>query len=117
MDKGKNYLKPSTYTKVEALLLCWDDNSDDLTTKAEVKRLEAVLKNDFGYHAEIFYLDNHIEQRLQVILNAVVAEFVRKHDGPNTLLMVYYAGHGRPGSYYGALELFGSVQRTPVHCQ
>ena len=42
-------------------------------------------------------------------MNAIVAAFVEQHDSPNTLLIVYYAGHNRPGPDYGSLELFGSV--------
>ena len=106
MDRG-NYQKPSTYEKVEALLLCWQDDSNDMSTKGEVKRLKAVFEKKFKYNTQIEYLDNSLETKLQVHVNATVAAFVKAHDGPNTLLIVYYAGHGRPGSYFGALELFG----------
>ena len=106
MDRG-NYQKPSTYEKVEALLLCWQDNSNDMSTKGEVKRLKAVFEKKFKYNTQIEYLDNSLETKLQVHVNATVAAFVKAHDGPNTLLIVYYAGHGRPGSYFGSLELFG----------
>lgn len=108
MDEGK-YKTSSTYTKVEVLLLCWEHSCNDLTTQGEVDSLKAVFENRFNFHAEIKYLDTNIEQRLQVRVNAIVAAFVGKHDGPNTLLIVYYAGHGRPGGEYGSLELHGSV--------
>lgn len=108
MDKGP-WKNTSTYRKVEALFLCWADNSNDLATEDEVNRLKLVFENKFNYHVEKKQLDNHSEQKLQVQINKIVAVFVEKHDGPNTLLIVYYAGHGRPGGYYGSLELFGSV--------
>ena len=109
MDQGR-YQRPSTYQRVEALLLCWADNSDDMATKEEVNKLKSVFEYLFHYNAYIEYLDSSIEQRLQVQINTKVAAFVGAHDGPNTLFIVYYAGHGRPGTYYGSLELFGSVK-------
>ncbi|CAD6590615.1 MAG: hypothetical protein ASARMPREDX12_004603 [Alectoria sarmentosa] len=108
MDEGK-YKTSSTYTKVEVLLLCWEHSCNDLTTKDEVDSLKATFENRFNYHVEIRYLDTTIEQRLQVRVNTIVAAFVGEHDGPNTLLIVYYAGHGRPGGQYGDLELFGQT--------
>lgn len=108
MDRGP-YKNPSTYRKVEALFLSWAKNSDDLATREEVNRLKSVLETRFNYHVQLKLLDNYIERKLQVRINKIVAEFVDEHDGTNTLLIVYYAGHGRPGSYYGSLELFGSV--------
>ena len=89
--------------------MCWQDSCNDLTTKDEVDDLKATFEDRLNYHAEIKYLDTKIEQRLQVRMNTIVATFVGQHDGPNTLLIVYYAGHGRPGGQYGDLELFGSV--------
>lgn len=108
MDQGP-YRNPSTYRKVEALFICWAENSNDLATKEEVNRLKSVLENRFNYHVQVQLLDHHMDNRLQVRINRIVADFVDEHDGPNTLLIVYYAGHGRPGSYYGSLELFGSA--------
>ena len=106
MDEGK-YKNSSTYTKVEVLLLGWERT--DMTTKDEIDSLKATFEKRFNYHVEIRYLDTTIEQRLQVRVNTIVAAFVGKHDGSNTLLIVYYAGHGKPGGEYGSLELFPSV--------
>ena len=109
MDMGK-YKTLSTYTKVEVLLLCWEHSCSDMATKEEIDDLKATFENRFNYHAEIKYLD--ITTRLQVHVNAIVASFVKDHDGPNTLLIVYYAGHGKPGPDYGDLELIGSVNHA-----
>ena len=108
MDQG-HYRNPSTYRTVEALFICWAENSNDLATTEEVNRLKSVLENRFNYHVQVESLKNDVDNRLQVRINRIVAEFVDVHNGPNTLLIVYYAGHGRPGSYYGSLELFGSA--------
>ncbi|MCJ1287161.1 hypothetical protein MMC26_006509 [Xylographa opegraphella] len=106
VDKGP-LKSSSTYRGVDVLLLCWKENSKDMTTEKEVHELESVFVDNFGYHAQIQYLDAHKEQKLQVQVNAIIAKFVHDHDGPNKLLIVYYAGHGRPGEFYGSLELFG----------
>ena len=106
MDEGK-YETSSSHTKVEVLLLCWEHSCSDMATKEEIDDLKATFEDRFNYHAEIKYLD--VTTRLQVHVNAIVATFVAQHDSPNTLLIVYYAGHGRPGPEFGSLELFGSV--------
>ena len=110
MDTGP-YKTSSAYKKVEVLLLCWERSCDDLATKNEVDKLKATFENRFNYHVDVKYLDATIERRLQVRVNGMVAKFVDEHDGPSTLLIVYYAGHGRPGTEYGNLEFFGYVPR------
>lgn len=109
MDEG-NYTNSSTYIKVEVLLLCWAESCNDMTTREEVNKLVTTFEDHFYYNTQVQYLDTTIEGRLQVRVNHIVATFVHDHDGPNTLLIVYYAGHGRPGGDYGDLELMGSVQ-------
>lgn len=107
-----NYQSSSKYTSVEVLLLCWAERNDDLTVTEEVSRLKATFEECFNYHAQIKYLDASTQQKLQVQVNRIVANFVGDFDGPNTLLIVYYAGHGKPGNYFGSLECFGSVQQS-----
>lgn len=108
MDKGQ-YKSSSTYTNVEVLLLCWAESSDDLAVKEEVSKLKSTFETSFNYNTQISYLDAKIERKLQVQVNTIVAAFIGAHDGPTTLLIVYYAGHGKPGSYYGSLVLHGLV--------
>ncbi|KAL8646672.1 MAG: hypothetical protein Q9210_006000 [Variospora velana] len=108
MAEGQ-YLSPSIYKKVAVLILCWEEHSRDIDTSKEVSRLRAVFTKNFGYHVTIQYLDAKQEQRLQVQVNAKVAIFVHEHDGPNTLLIVYYAGHGKPGEFFGDLVIFGQT--------
>ena len=112
MDKG-NYQDPTTYTNIIALLFCWKNDCNDLDTEDEVNRLEGVLKDDFHYKTQIEYLDSR--EGLQVWVNSRVAAFVEANDGANNLLIVYYAGHGRPGSNAGSLILTGSVRQPTLH--
>ncbi|KAI4116368.1 MAG: hypothetical protein LQ345_003202 [Seirophora villosa] len=109
MAEGQ-YLSPSVYQKVEVLMLCWEEHSGDIDTRDEVSQLKAVFEESFGYHVTIQRLDAKIEKKLQIQVNAKVANFVEAHDGPNTLLIVYYAGHGKPGKFLGDLEIFGRFE-------
>lgn len=114
MDKGK-YIRSPGYNKVAVLLLCWHQTSGDLATQEEVDKLKAVFEEDFGYSATIAKLDANREGRLQIDVNAKVAKFAKRYDGPQTLLIVYYAGHGKPGRFFGDLDLFGFVlQKFPA---
>ena len=110
MDEGQ-YETSSSYTKVEVLLLCWEHSCSDMATKEEIDDLKATLENQFNYHVEIKYLD--VTTKVQVFVNAIMATFVAQHNSPNTLLIVYYAGHGRPGPDHADLELFGYVGYGP----
>ena len=109
-----SYTNPSTYKKVKALLLCWEEKADDLTVRPEVERLKTVLEQRFHYEAKVECIENNIEQRLQVCVNAIVANFVRSNDGPDNLLIVYYSGHGKPGRSAGDLELFGLAKKLYI---
>ena len=111
MDEG-TYKSSTKYANVEVLLICWVEQSDDLVITGEVKKLKSTFEDRFNYGARIGYLDSKAKQTPQVQLNAMVANFVNAFDGPNTLLIVYYAGHGKPGNYYGSLEIFGFVKHS-----
>jgi hypothetical protein len=50
----------------------------------------------------------------QAQVNRHLAEFVDDYDDTNTLLIIYYAGHGRPGNDPGVLKLSGLVFWYPV---
>ena len=109
MDRGVGS-RFTTYTDVDVLLLCWAEWCDDLSTMEEVSRLRATFEERFNFHAQIKYLDTAHQNKLQVQVNTIVASFIGAHDGPSTLLIVYYAGHARPGAFYGSLVLYGFVK-------
>ena len=101
-----NYANPSVYHKVEVLMLFW--KATDMDTENEVNKLQAVFERDFGYNVTLGELDaKRGDSRLQTRVNAKVACWVDEHSGLNTLLILYYAGHGKPGEFFGSLELMG----------
>jgi hypothetical protein len=109
MDQG-NYRRKSLYTHVAVLVLYWEKG--DLNVHDEIKGLVDIFENQFNYSVEHGplkgpYANTHI--------NKLVASFVHTHNGPGTLMIVYYAGHGRPGEFHGSLELFGSAKHSFGH--
>ena len=109
MGEGLRYKNSSGYTKVEVLMLGWAKGCGDLATHCEIEDLKIVFEKHFNYNTTVEYLDANQGSSLQLQVNCIVASFARMHNGPNTLLIVYYAGHGKPGDFHGDLKLFGSV--------
>ena len=101
------YQSPPRYDKVEVLLLCW--KVSDIDTTKEIKDLREVFEVYFGYHATTEYLDANWNENLQVYLNRLVANFVHDYNDPNTLLIVYYGGHGVPGEFLDELEFIAYI--------
>ncbi len=100
----------SAYKRVEALLLCWDQSCSDMSTETEVEDLKTVFETRFGYHTTVEHLNpQSIRRIVQMQLNAKVAIFLDSHDGPDTLLIIYYTVHGEPRGDPGDLYLYGLV--------
>jgi hypothetical protein len=77
----------SRYTEVHVLMLSWE--IDDLDVILELRQLEAIFTASYHYAVESWKIPHEKPTtRLQIRLT----EFL-KHDGPETLLIVYYAGH------------------------
>ncbi|MCJ1448128.1 MAG: Phosphatidylinositol-4-phosphate 5-kinase [Stictis urceolatum] len=105
-----NYTSSTSYRTVEVLLLSWDEDGDDLDVKQEVEDLAAVFKGTFNYGTTVEKLQRHQNKTAQSYINMVVANWVWKNDGPRTLLIVYFAGHGRKGEKSNELKLAGRKQ-------
>jgi len=56
--------------------------------------LKDVLKATYGYEVCDAMLEKELNPTLQ--LNAYLAKFVLASDKENTLMIIYYAGHGTP---------------------
>jgi hypothetical protein len=64
---------------------------------AQVNKLESTLKDVFGFTVETKLLDH--KQKPQLQMNKHISGFICDYDDDNTLLIIYYAGHG-----YSALD-------------
>ncbi|KAL8900785.1 MAG: hypothetical protein Q9207_005534 [Kuettlingeria erythrocarpa] len=105
MEEGR-YLRPSMYKKAEVLIFCWEEHCFYLDNQTEIEQLVSVLEVGFGYGVTIVYLYASSTRLLQVQLQAKVAGSIDKHDGSDTLLIVYCAGHGTTEESFGDLETF-----------
>ncbi|ATZ46745.1 hypothetical protein BCIN_02g01150 [Botrytis cinerea B05.10] len=83
------------YREVHVLLLSWDRKDDDLHVEQEVADLESVFRDTFKYKTTQKILQQNPRKHPQAQINLYLAEFVHNYDDPNTLLIVYYAGHGK----------------------
>lgn len=82
-------ISPPRYSSVHVLLLRWED--DDLGTEREVADLEKVFRDSYHYYTERYEIptDDPTTQ-LEYKLN----DFRRAYDDGNSLLVLYYGGHG-----------------------
>jgi hypothetical protein len=99
LQKAANAVFPggqiSRYTKVDVILLSWEDEDPELSISSEIRELADTFANLYGYHVEEWLIpaeeDSH--NRLQVkILQFLWAS------NPGHLKIVYYAGHAKLGS-------------------
>ncbi|KAK8108540.1 hypothetical protein PG984_014341 [Apiospora sp. TS-2023a] len=106
---GDLHDKFTPYTKVAVLLLSWDKEIDDLKTDEEVSDLENVFKDKFMFETTRQVLTNDAAKSPQAQVNHYLAQFVYENDSKDTMLIIYYAGHGRPGNSRGNLRLTPSI--------
>ena len=106
MDEG-NYATPiNEYKKVEVLMLRWAEEHDDLKVSGEIERLRAVFKNRFGYSVKVHCLSD--SPRVNLEMSRMLSGWLLPHcEAENTLLIIYYAGHGTPGKRPGEMLLHG----------
>ncbi|KAF2789869.1 hypothetical protein K505DRAFT_252417 [Melanomma pulvis-pyrius CBS 109.77] len=89
---SKNMDLPDGYEKVAVLLVKWDDALDELKTREEAEELQAMFRDRFYYDTELVHLN--VSSKPQLQLNRYLNDFVENYDGPTSLLIVYYTGHG-----------------------
>ncbi|KAL6707394.1 hypothetical protein ACN47E_004173 [Coniothyrium glycines] len=100
---GKDMRQPDGYSHVAVLLIKWADELDQLKTAKETEELSTLFSERFHYQTKTVELN--VRQKPQHQLNVHVGEFIREHDSPQTLLIVYYTGHGTYHDQKKVLEL------------
>ncbi|KAL9095056.1 MAG: hypothetical protein Q9165_002658 [Trypethelium subeluteriae] len=93
-ESMKHQTKFVHYDKVAVLMLSWEEDCDDLNTKAEVDRLADVFENVYKFDVKHGKLNS--KQRAQAQMFAHLSTFILEFEkqGESTLLIIYYAGHG-----------------------
>ncbi|MCJ1423613.1 Phosphatidylinositol-4-phosphate 5-kinase [Sticta canariensis] len=96
VQKAGHYKTSSFYKEVKCLLISWDDDCDDLHTGPEVDALANVLEKKMHFKVTRALLtdDGNHPAHFQVVRHII--NFIWSEDGPQTLLLFYYAGHGSP---------------------
>ncbi|RDW82288.1 hypothetical protein BP6252_03400 [Coleophoma cylindrospora] len=112
-DLGRVKNATVSYRQAFVLLLSWHKDVDDLHTSEEVTKLENVFRDTFKYKTVQKVLTKDPRRKAQNQVNRYLAEFVDDHDDTNTLLIVYYAGHGRPGESKGSVVLEANMSAKP----
>ncbi|KAF7503041.1 hypothetical protein GJ744_004679 [Endocarpon pusillum] len=93
-----------TYRKVSVLLIHWEkEGTDSFDAQTEVDRLKTVLSGRYKFHVTERKLNTKKMAQLQI--NMHLANFLYQEDDENTLLIIYYAGHGTPDQSTGRLLL------------
>ncbi|KAF4332850.1 hypothetical protein FBEOM_13343 [Fusarium beomiforme] len=79
----------SRYTEVQVLLIRWEE--DELEVDWELNELRRVFHNLYGFTTDKFLIPTQNSHRK---LNHKALSFVEEHENEDTLLIVYYGGHG-----------------------
>jgi hypothetical protein len=77
------------YSKVEVLLLSWED--DDLRVETELKALQHVFADLYHFGVQSYMIPN---EKPDKALKRRVFDFL-DYDGEEVLLILYYAGHAK----------------------
>lgn len=77
------------YKSASVLSLYWED--DEMGCINEVEKINTLFKKEFGYDVDRFGIPT---QSPYWGLNAKISEFVRVRNKPDSLLIIYYGGHG-----------------------
>jgi hypothetical protein len=83
-----------------------DTTKDRIILTCKIDRLQNLFTDVFHFDIVRETL-THDSRPAQAQVNFILAQFVLEHGDPHALLIVYYAGHGRPGESSGDLRLPG----------
>jgi hypothetical protein len=86
------------YADVKVMLLSWE--SDDLGVSDEVSALESVFRDIYHFDVEWWKIPDKSPGRHAT---KKVIEFVEGGNDPDTLLILYYAGHAASNPHQGGL--------------
>ncbi|RDL32075.1 uncharacterized protein BP5553_09477 [Venustampulla echinocandica] len=102
---------PSIHKDVFVLLLSWAPACDDMSVAGEVKSVGDLFEDMYHYKVSRFLIDSSKKAKPQAQVNKAVADFVEGFDGPDSLFIIYYAGHGDRGKAHGELKLSARRRR------
>lgn len=77
------------YREVYVLLLSWED--DDLGVRNEIRRLEAVFRDFYGYTVEQWKIPSRVSHNALVYR---IMQSLQDFESNDKLFITYYGGHG-----------------------
>src|SRR3954469_16291299 len=77
------------YAAINVLLLSWED--DDIGVADEISALGDMFRHDFNYAVWPYKIPS---QDAEISLNFTIARFVSSFGREDSLIVVYYGGHG-----------------------
>ncbi|KAI1089103.1 hypothetical protein F5B19DRAFT_468778 [Rostrohypoxylon terebratum] len=100
-----------TYSDVHVLMITWEE-TDMPGMKKEIKRLSSVFSDVFGYNIHGVTIPT---SKPDLKVRREVDNFIEDYGQEDNLLIVYYAGHARPGLRSGAPPIW--YPRNPTDGQ
>ncbi|OTA63161.1 hypothetical protein K449DRAFT_443657 [Hypoxylon sp. EC38] len=97
-----------TYSDVHVLMFSWAEN-DIPNLRREITRLESIFRDGYGYNTRQVTIP---VSKADFRVRKVVDSFIEENDKPDNLLIVYYAGHARLGTYKDSPPIWYS--KNPV---
>ena len=88
------YSTPSCYEGAAVLLFSWAKEFDGMHVEEETEELNKVFRDLFHFQTKKVYLEPCSPTEgtnLQSKVSHMIANFISQFDGPNNLLIVYYA--------------------------
>ncbi|KAF9694248.1 hypothetical protein EKO04_007776 [Ascochyta lentis] len=90
---NKIYKVPDYYRKVEVLIIRWEESIDEFKEhNDEINRLKLIFSLGYNYSCRVARIK--AGSKTQIDLNYEILKHVHDHDSDDTLLIVYYTGHG-----------------------
>ena len=93
------------YSAANVLLLYWQD-ADNSGFKQEADELGTTFRADFRYTVHHYAIQS---EKSYLRLKSTISTFLVDHGGPDTLLIIYYGGHGDENNNRARNELRQSV--------
>ncbi|KAI1443636.1 hypothetical protein F5Y02DRAFT_196717 [Annulohypoxylon stygium] len=100
-----------SYADIHVLMITWEE-TDMPGMKKEIKRLSSVFSDVFGYNIHGVTIPT---SKPDLRVRREVDDFIEDYGQEDNLLIVYYAGHARPGLRSGAPPIW--YPRNPTDGQ
>ena len=92
------------FSDVHVLMISWEEN-DIPHMNREMTRLRNVWVDQFGYQAYDLAIPS---LKADLTIRRKVDEFIELYGDQDNLLIIYYAGHAKPGAHSGAPPIWHS---------